>query len=273
MLVNAAVASCGAPTGAAATADFLRLPDRSTKPRTAGITHVLDKGVPPMLLRAHLEQTGDLVDFVKLGWGTGYVDPTLDERIRICRAHHVRLCTGGTLLEIVTAQGRVAQFARWARRMGIEAVEVSNGLGLLDRPAKHRLIRSLAGEFVVLAETGLKDPTAHVEPARWAQEMSADLAAGASLVVAEGRESGTVGLFEPDGRVRDALVETIVAEVPVDRIVFEAPQKSQQAWLVNRLGPGVNLGNIDLADVLPAETLRLGLRADTAASTTGPTPW
>lgn len=273
MLVNAAVASCGAPTGTATHAGFLRLPARSTKPRTTGITHVLDKGVPPMLLRAHLEQSGDLVDFVKLGWGTGYIDPTLDERIRICRAHHVRLCTGGTLLEIAAAQGRVAQFARWASRVGIEAVEVSNGLGLLDRRAKDRLIRSLADEFVVLAETGLKDPTAVVDPVDWAQEMSADLAAGASLAVAEGRESGTVGLFEPDGRVRDTLVDTVVAAVPVDRIVFEAPQKSQQSWLISRLGAAVNLGNIDLADVLPAETLRLGLRADTAASTTRPTPW
>lgn len=271
--MNAAVASCGAPPEPATTADFLRLPARSPKPRTSGITHVLDKGLPPMLLRAHLEQTGELVDFVKLGWGTGYVDPALRERIRICRAHRARMCTGGTLLEIVAAQGRVAQFTRWARKAGIEAVEVSDGLGLIDRVTKDRLIRSLSDEFVVLAETGLKDPTARVDPAHWAREMSADLAAGASLAVAEGRESGTVGLFESDGRVRDAVVEAIVAALPVDRIVFEAPQKSQQAWLINRLGPTVNLGNIDLADVLPVETLRLGLRADTAASTTGPVPW
>ncbi len=151
-------------------------------------------------------------------------------------------------------------------------MEVSNGLGLIDRPEKRALIRMLAPEFVVLAETGQKNPLAQVVAADWAGEMCDDLEAGASLVVAEGRESGTVGLFEPDGQVRDALVDAIAREVPLDRVVFEAPRKTQQAWLINHLGPSVNLGNIELGDVLPVETLRLGLRADTAGLTTAGIP-
>jgi phosphosulfolactate synthase len=252
--------------------NFLSLPPRTRKPRRSGITHVLDKGMPPELLQAHLRLSGESIDFLKLGWGTGYFDPALDERVALCREASVTLCTGGTFLEIVEAQGRRAEFVRWAAGRGIEAVEVSNGLGLIEPTVKRELISLLADDFVVLAETGSKDPTVRADPAAWVDEIRADLDAGATFAVAEGRESGTVGLYEPDGRVREDLVDRITNQIPVERLVFEAPLRSQQAWLIRLLGSAVNLGNIDPAEVLPLETLRLGLRADTAELTTRGTP-
>ncbi|GLZ49336.1 phosphosulfolactate synthase [Actinomycetospora sp. NBRC 106375] len=247
---------------------FLSLPVRTRKPRLSGITHVLDKGMPPTLLGAHLDLAGESIDFLKLGWGTGYLDPALAERVTLCREASVTLCTGGTFLEIAEAQGRRAEFARWAAACGFGAVEVSNGLGLIEPTAKRELISMLAADFVVLAETGSKNPAASADPAAWVGEIGADLDAGATLAVAEGRESGTVGLYEPDGRVREEMVDRLTTQIPLERLVFEAPRRAQQVWLIRHLGPAVNLGNVDPTEVLPLETLRLGLRADTAELTT-----
>jgi phosphosulfolactate synthase len=244
--------------------DFLELPDRSRKPRAAGLTHVLDKGVPPSQLATRLEGVGEFVDVLKVGWGIGYVDRTLKDRVGRCQAAGVLVCLGGTLLEIAVAQGRLAELLAWVAEQGLGAVEVSDGLRHLGPAAKTGLVRELAGEFVVLAETGAKDDGVPVVPEDWVAEMAADLEAGANRVIAEGRESGTVGLYRPDGSVRQDLVGLIVARLPLDRVIFEAPRKAQQAWFVRQLGPEVNLGNVDLDEVLPLETLRLGLRADTA---------
>jgi phosphosulfolactate synthase len=186
----------------------------------------------------------------------------------VCREASVTICTGGTLLEIAAAQGRQTEFARWAAASGFGAVEVSDGLGLMEPADKRKLVSTLAKDFVVLAETGRKDPAEHAEPGMWVDEIRADLDAGAVLAVAEGRESGTAGIFDEDGRVREALVDRIASDVPLNRVVFEAPRRPQQVWLIRHLGPSVNLGNIEPTDVLPLETLRLGLRADTSGLTT-----
>jgi phosphosulfolactate synthase len=244
--------------------DFLVLPERSSKPRRGGVTHVLDKGLPLPLLEAHLAQTGHYVDIMKVGWGTSYLDEDLRSRTELCRRHDVLVCTGGTLLEIVVAQDRLAEFGGWAKEHGVEAVEVSNGLGWLPTGEKSALVAALCKDFVVIAETGRKDPAQPVNPRQWVEEMAADLAAGAAAVVAEGRESGTVGLFGPDGAVREDVVHALLTTLPAERVIFEAPQKAQQDWLIRNIGPNVNLGNIAVGDVLSVETLRLGLRADTA---------
>jgi phosphosulfolactate synthase len=252
--------------------DFLELPERARKPRTTGLTHVLDKGIPPATLAATIEGGGDLIDVLKVGWGIAYVDPMLKSRVAMCHTAGILVSLGGTLLEIAAAQQRVAELRRWASEHGIDAVEVSNGLGALTRAEKAELIRTLAEEFVVLGETGAKQAEAPVVAERWVAEMQGDLAAGARWVIAEGRESGTVGLYRNDGSVREDLVELIAGRLPLDRVIFEAPRKGQQAWLVRRFGSDVNLGNVAPDDVLALETLRLGLRADTAVTrrTAGP---
>ena len=249
--------------------DFLRLPERTGKPRSAGITHVLDKGSPCATVEALLSSAADLIDVVKIGWGVGYVDRALKQRVAAYQRAGVLVCLGGTLVEIAHAQGELPALRRWAAAGGVDALEVSNGLGWMGPGEQRAVVADLAADFVVLAEAGVKDASVPVTAAEWAEEMTADLAAGARWVIAEGRESGTVGLYDPDGRVRAPLVEELVAAVPVDRIVFEAPTKAQQAWFVRRFGPEVNLGNIAPDDVLAVETLRLGLRADTAVRPAG----
>lgn len=247
--------------------DFLDLPERTGKPRDRGLTHVLDKGATIAALDAMLVQTGHLVDVIKIGWGISYIDPVVKERVALCHAAGVLVSLGGTLLEIAVAQGRLTELRRWAADIGVDALEVSNGLGALTPRRKAAIIGELSDEFVVLAETGLKSRTIPVVADAWLAEMEADLAAGARWLIAEGRERGTVGLYETDGSVRAALVEAIVAHLPVERVIFEAPQTAQQSWMVRHLGADVSLGNVPLEEVLPLETLRLGLRADTARLT------
>ncbi len=244
--------------------DFLSLPDRDTKPRSRGLTHVLDKGLDLPRTAALIVQCAPLIDIVKVGWGIAYVDPCIGERVAAYRAAGVDVSLGGTLVEVCAMQGRIPQLRDWALALGVSVMEVSNGLHRLDPDAKTALVRQLAADFAVAAEVGDKDPAAPVVASRWIEEMEADLAAGATWVVAEGRESGNVGIYAEDGSVRSDLIEVVANRIPLDRVIFESPHKSQQAWFIARAGAGVNLGNIAPDDVLPLETLRLGLRADTA---------
>ena len=242
---------------------FLCLPERSEKPRSDGLTHVLDKGLSQVGLESLIQTAGDCIDIIKLGWGTAYVSDGVKAKVEICRSAGINLCLGGTLLEICDLQGRITDYVKWLHRLGITHVEVSNGA--LDMPTerKRELISMLAQEFRVLSECGSKNPDQEVVSAAWVQEMSADLAAGASLLIAEARESGTVGLYGLNGEVRSELVEALIEDLPVGRIIFEAPRKDQQAWFIRRLGPAANLGNIPADEVVALETLRFGLRSDT----------
>ena len=244
---------------------FLELPSRAVKPRSRGITHVLDSGLTPEATRAFLGQAGHLVDIMKVGWGIGYVDPTLSTRVGICTDHGCPVSLGGTLFEVAALQDRISELRDWALSVGMTHIEVSNGLRALSASRKQALVRELAADFVVLAETGAKEGNYPPTPAEWGEEMARDLDAGASWVIAEGRESGTVGLYHPDQGIREDLVSAILVWIPADKVIFEAPGKSQQAWFVRQLGADVNIGNVAPASVLALETLRLGLRADTVS--------
>lgn len=248
--------------------DFLTLPARSHKPRSHGISHVLDNGLSLGEVENRLTAAGDAIDLWKFGWGTAYLDPALRAKIQLLKEHQVMACPGGTLLEIAWQQGAAAEFFDWAYDVGFPAVEVSNGSVSMSRATKDSLIGTAADRFVVLAEVGHKDPEATLPPAEWSQHAAADLAAGARWIVAEGRESGTVGLFTSEGRARTDIVDAIVAAVELRHVLFEAPQRAQQAWLIRRYGANVNLGNIAAGEALSVETLRLGLRTDTLDTTT-----
>lgn len=243
---------------------FLTLPERSSKPRSAGLTHVLDKGYSLDRVESVLNAYGGWIDVWKFGWGTAYVEPRLAEKVRLLRDHDVKPCTGGTLLEVAWLQGRVAEFFEFATWAGFECVEVSRGATQLPLDEKHELVslaRSLG--FEVFAEVGSKDPREEVTAAAWIGELQSDLDAGATWLVAEGRESGTVGLYDAEGAVRQSLLDELAASSCAASIVYEAPLRSQQAHLLLRLGPDANLGNIALDDVMGLETLRRGLRSDT----------
>jgi phosphosulfolactate synthase len=228
------------------------------------VTHVIDTGISVPSLDAALTETGHLIDIVKIGWGIGYIDRHVKARAALCNAFGVTVCLGGTLLELCETQRRVDEFHAWIQTIGVDAIEVSNGLQAMTSSRKRELIKRFAGDFTVFAETGAKDSNSPVVAEQWVTEMAEDLDAGASYVLTEGRESGTVGLFHEDGSVRTELLELITETLPIRRVVFEAPRKSQTAKLIRRFGPDVNVGNIALGDVLSVETLRLGLRSDTA---------
>ena len=243
--------------------DFLDLPPRSVKPRLVGLTHVLDKGASVPDLQTLCARAGDVIDLWKLGWGTAYLEPDVPEKVAALSAHGVKACVGGTLIEVAWGQGRAESCLAWAAEAGFPCVEVSNGAIGMPLFEKRRLIAEAAQRFVVLSEVGSKDPRAQVSAAAWAQEMAGDLEAGATWVLAEGRESGTVGLYHPDGRVREEIVDAAVEWVGLPRVIFEAPRKDQQAWFISRFGSDVNLGNIPTSEIIGLEALRLGLRADT----------
>jgi phosphosulfolactate synthase len=232
-----------------------------------GLTHVIDPGAGPVVVTDLLDSAAAHIDIWKIGWGTAYVDATLATKLALVTGHEIAVCLGGTLLEIAWAQGRAGECLAWARDSGFDRVEVSRGTVAMTPQEKRELIRRAARDFTVLAEVGEKAPGEQNAARYWPGECLADLDAGASLVVTEGRQSGTVGTFDHTGRVRADVVEAVVAAVGVERVVFEAPMASQQAWFIRRFGPEVNLGNVALADVLSVETLRLGLRSDTAVAT------
>ena len=248
---------------------FLRLPVRTEWPRQRGVTHVLDAGMAPQRVDELLTSAGGLVDVWKLGWGTAYVDAAVSDKVAVCHRHGVLVCAGGTLLEVAWLQGSWEAFLDWAAITGFDSVEVSAGASGMPAKDKRLLIEQAVGRFTVLAEVGSKKPDAPVSPEAWADAAVEGLHAGARWVVAEGRESGQAGLYRPDRSVRAELVEALVARAGLDRLIFEAPHTSQQAWLLGRYGANVSLGNIPADAVLGLEALRLGLRADTVATLLG----
>jgi phosphosulfolactate synthase len=243
---------------------FIELPSRSAKPREQGITHVLDKGLSVAEVDGLIEVAGESVDIVKLGWGTALATANLEPKLARYRDHGIPVVLGGTLTELAIAQDRLEELIVWVHELGLRHFEISDGTIALDHGRKLELIARLADDFTVLSEVGSKDDTGAITPPyRWVEMMEAELSAGAWKVIAEGREAGTAGIFRPTGEVREGLIDEIVHGIEAGRIMFDAPRKHQQVWFVRRFGPEVNLGNIAPADVLPVETLRLGLRSDT----------
>lgn len=243
--------------------DFLQVPAREPKPRQTGLTHMLDKGLGIRNIQDILETCSEYIDIVKLGWGTGYVTSNLVEKVAIYQKANLPVCFGGTMLEVAIAQGKFDDYRRMVKRFGITHVEFSTGVLEMEAEKKLDYVRKLVEDFIVLAEVGSKDVNVVVAPFRWVQEIKAFLEAGVWKVIAEARESGTVGLYRSTGEVRSGLVEEIVADIDPDKLIFEAPQKHQQVWFLKQFGPSVNLGNIAADEVIPLETLRLGLRGDT----------
>ena len=245
-------------------ADFLELPSRSVKPRQQGITHVLDRGLSIAEVDGLIEVAGDFADLVKLGWGTAVATGNLGEKLARYREHGIPVVLGGSLTELAIAQDRLEALIAWVHELGLQHFEISDGTIALQHDRKLELIRRLAADFTVLSEVGSKDDTGAITPPYlWVEQMRQELDAGAWKVIAEGRESGTAGIFRPSGAVREGLIDEIVHEIDPGSILFDAPRKDQQVWFVRRFGAEVNLGNVPVDEVLALETLRLGLRSDT----------
>ena len=239
------------------------IPDRTTKPRQAGITMVMDKGLSCREVEDFLEVSADKTDIVKLGFGTSTVTPNLDRKIKIYQDADIPLYFGGTLFEAYVIRGQFDDYRKLLDRYNVSHVEVSDGSIEISEEEKCGYIRSLAKDFTVLSEVGSKDAEKIIPPYKWIAMMKAEIEAGAWKVIAEARESGTVGIFRNSGEVRSGLIEEILQHIPLDTVLWEAPQKSQQVWFMTLYGHNINLGNIAPNEVIPLETLRLGLRGDT----------
>jgi phosphosulfolactate synthase len=229
--------------------------------RDGGLTHVLDKGLGPRAWEDVLETAGDYIDIVKLGWGTAWVTRNLERKLEVLREKPVVI--GGTFFEVVYARDKLDEYKRWLTGHGLTHVEISDGTVEIPRERKLELIADFARDFTVLSEVGSKDSEIVFAPYEWVRWIQEELAAGAWKVITESRESGTAGIFRPSGDMRTGLVDEIAHSVDFRELIWEAPIKSAQAWFVKHFGPEVNLGNIPPDEVIPLETLRLGLRGDT----------
>jgi phosphosulfolactate synthase len=242
---------------------FLDVPARSPKPRAKGLTHVIDKGMNLRDIEGLFDTAGDYVDIVKLGWGTSYVTRNLEKKIALYRSLETPIVCGGTLFEAAVARGKLDEYREWLTHNRFSHVEISDGTIEIPHEHKLELIAELSKDFVVMSEVGSKNSEVVYAPYQWVEWMRDELEAGAWKVITEAREGGTAGIFRPTGEMRTGLIDEIVHGIELGDIVFEAPTEASQAWFVSKFGPEVNLGNIPPQEVIPLETLRLGLRSDT----------
>ncbi|GAB3759634.1 phosphosulfolactate synthase [Spirosoma pomorum] len=240
-----------------------QIPDRDAKPRQNGLTMVMDKGMSLREVEDFLSTSADHADIIKLGWATSFVTPNLKEKVELYQSAGLPVYFGGTLFEAFVVRKQFDDYRRLLDKYQLQHAEVSDGSLEMHQDDKCEYIRQLATQVTVLSEVGSKDEAKIIPPYKWIQLMKAELEAGAWKVIGEAREGGTVGLFRSSGEVRQGLVEEILTQIPVDKIIWEAPQKEQQVWFVKLLGANANLGNIAPHEVIPLETIRLGLRGDT----------
>jgi phosphosulfolactate synthase len=243
--------------------ELSHIPERTERPRTSGLTMVMDKGLSLRQAEDFLSGSSDYVDFIKLGFGTSLVTKNLKEKIKLYQNAGMKVYLGGTLLEAFIIRDKIADYVKNIEELGINCVEVSDGSITLNHDKKCEIIRDLAKSFTVVSEVGSKEEGVIIHPSRWISMMQAELEAGAFKVIAEARESGTVGIFHKNGSAHTLLINRIVNKVKIENILWETPQKSQQVYFIKLFGANVNLGNIGYEDVIPLETLRLGLRGDT----------
>jgi phosphosulfolactate synthase len=244
----------------------LSLPVRAVKPRTFGLTMVIDGGIPVAQFSDLMALGAEYVDFVKFGWGTSVVTNCLREKISVLESYGIEFYFGGTLFEKFVLQGRFEDYRRFCEEHSARHVEVSNGTIEMSNAEKAGYIRKLAPDYSVVSEVGFKDPgrSEMLPPSEWVASIREDLDAGASIVTLEARESGSSGICRPDGELRYGLIEDVLsAGIRTDSLLFEAPTTALQKHMITRIGPDVNLGNVPAAGVIALETLRLGLRADT----------
>jgi len=243
--------------------DLTQLPQREQKPRSTGYTMVMDKGLSLREVEDLLETSGAYIDIVKLGWATSYVTQKLPEKLALYKEAGIPCYLGGTLFEAFVIRNQFEEYQKVLDKFNLEYAEVSDGSIELDHDAKCEYISTLAKQVTVLSEVGSKDAAKIIPPYKWIEQMQTELDAGAWKVIGEARESGNVGLFRDSGEVRQGLVEEILTKIPSEKILWEAPQKAQQVWFIKLCGTNVNLGNIAPNEVIPLETIRLGLRGDT----------
>jgi len=239
------------------------LPERTQKPRQTGFTMAMDKGLSVREAEDFMSIGSNHVDIVKLGWATSFVTPNVQDKIKVYTDAGIPCYFGGTLFEAFIIRDQFDDYRRILDKFGMTYAEVSDGSIDLEHDKKLEYIAKLSQQVTVLSEVGSKDADKIIPPYKWIELMQTELDAGAWKVIGEAREGGNVGLFRSTGEVRSGLVQEILTKIPFEKIIWEAPQKAQQVWFIKLLGANVNLGNIAPNEVIPLETIRLGLRGDT----------
>ena len=240
-----------------------QMPERVKKPREHGITMVMDKGLSIEETKNFLSIAGPYVDVVKLGFGTSYVTPDLKTKLEVYRNANIPIYFGGTLFEACLIRNQLEEYITACKDYGVTYMEVSDGSINIEHKEKCKLIERLTKHAVVLSEVGSKDAAHIIPPYKWIELMRAELNAGATYVIAEAREAGNVGIYRGTGEVREGLVQEILTQIPAEKILWEAPQKSQQLYFIELVGANVNLGNISPNEMIALEAMRIGLRGDT----------
>ena len=240
-----------------------QIPERIKKPRAHGITMVMDKGLSIEETKNFLSVASPHVDIVKLGFGTSFVTPNLKEKLEVYSKAGMPIYFGGTLFEAFLIRNQFQDHIDVCKEFGVSFMEVSDGSVTITHAEKCGYIEKLTKHGTVLSEVGSKDAAHIIPPYKWIELMRAELAAGASYVIAEAREGGNVGIYRGSGEVREGLVQEILTQIPAEKIIWEAPQKTQQLYFIELVGCNVNLGNIAPSEVIPLEAMRIGLRGDT----------
>jgi phosphosulfolactate synthase len=239
------------------------LPERTKKNRTSGLTMVMDKGLSIRQAEDLIETGGQFVDVLKLGFGTSAFASNLKDKVKLYQQANMKVYVGGTLFESFFVRGQVDDYRRYVDNLGLDTVEISDGSITLNHDEKCKLIAQFAKDYTVLSEVGSKEEGILISPAKWIKMMQNELQAGSWKVIAEARESGTVGIYRPSGQAHVLLINKILQKVKAEDILWEAPKKAQQVYFIKHLGHNVNLGNIAENEVIPLECLRIGLRGDT----------
>ena len=240
-----------------------QIPERKSKPRRSGITMVMDKGLSIEETKNFLSVAHPYIDIVKLGFGTSFVTPQLREKIKVYQSYDLPLYFGGTLFEAFLIRNQFQDYVSTLKDYNISYMEVSDGSITIPHAEKCGYIEKLTKHGVVFSEVGSKDAEHIIPPYKWIELMKAELNAGSTYVIAEAREAGNVGIYRGTGEVREGLVQEILTQIPEESIIWEAPQKAQQLYFIELLGCNANLGNIAPSEVIPLESMRIGLRGDT----------
>lgn len=240
-----------------------QIPDRTQKPRLNGLTMVMDKGLSIADTRNFLSIAAPHVDIVKLGFGTSFVTPNLREKLAVYKEFEVPVYFGGTLFEAFLIRNQFEDYVKIVKDYDVDYMEVSDGSIVIPHAEKCGYIEKLAKVGTVLSEVGSKDVTNIMPPYKWVELMRTELAAGAAYVIAEARESGTVGIYRDSGEVRQGLVQEILTQISAEKIIWEAPKKEQQYYFLQLVGCNVNLGNLAPNEVISLEAMRVGLRSET----------
>ena len=242
---------------------LLDIPKRTKKPRNKGLTMMMDKGLSINQAEDFLEVNSEYTDIIKLGFGTSIITPKISEKVKLYQKKGMLVYAGGTLFEAFAIRNQIQDYKKYLKKIGIQMVEISDGTINIKHKEKCDIISDFSSEFTVVSEVGNKKSENNISVNEWIQQIKEELRAGSWKVITEARESGNIGIFEDNGNIKSKMISEITKNINYSNIIWEAPQKKQQAWFINKLGSNVNLGNISPDEVTGLECLRIGLRGDT----------